>query len=502
MATSNDQMETDNPASPSDTNSSVFDDYSSATDDDVDAQVLESHADRKRKHREGKQKLSKENNKISKIAKARQLPHQATTLVTSVTQFIKYMMGMESSGPPLPEPPSENEILQWTNHVEARRAMVQKKVNCNQPENQNHDKATSSKKKKQELSANEKFLRKERLEAIRKEGVPLIQYTPAREIPSKALQQPISSQTKQIVDNEFKNKGFSRITFDWTARSLSSSRWNTATALILIENWSRWYKTQSQNLKDLEHDIQGVVERWLGTMRGTYSKQLRSLENSHSTPSSGGQGSTSAVSRMPVSAKTKKNRQKFPTTKTMTRTSLAHTFELFLTGAAKHSPRVLHQLDEAAKQLQTNPRARKTLADLLRRGDIKIEPADAEELMEAPIKLPIDCYNPAFLDALTIIQRRLLKVGPPIGLQEFLTSICQQTIPGYMNTDETPGDNGTLRPITTIANNTPMTGRNMNTILSVHINNPTTSISSQTTNPAPPPHTNNITITGDLNMNQ
>ncbi|KAA1080684.1 hypothetical protein PGT21_017137 [Puccinia graminis f. sp. tritici] len=271
--------------------SSVFDD-TSADSDDVDADVLESHLDRKRKNRRGHQKSSKEQNKVSKIAKSRPLPHQASALVASVIGFIRYMMGLANSKSPLPAPPSETEVSQWANLVKARRETILKKLNVEQPAN------VAERGQGGSVAANEKFRRKERLTAIRKEGVQPVEYTPAPEIPPEARSLPISFQTKTQVDNEFQSKGFSRITFEWKApQSLSASRWNMATALILIEHWSRWYKTQPHDQNNLQNDIQGVVERWLGSMRSAYSKQLQSAESAQTAPSAGGgrEESTSAV---------------------------------------------------------------------------------------------------------------------------------------------------------------------------------------------------------------
>ncbi|KAA1063993.1 hypothetical protein PGT21_001012 [Puccinia graminis f. sp. tritici] len=119
----------DKPDESSETPSSVFDDDSSESDE-VDADVLESHTSRKRKNRRAKKKALEERNKISKIVKSGPLPHQAGALSSSVTQFIRHMLGMANSKSPLPSPPSKSEIAQWANLVDARRETLLKKVNA------------------------------------------------------------------------------------------------------------------------------------------------------------------------------------------------------------------------------------------------------------------------------------------------------------------------------------------------------------------------------------
>jgi hypothetical protein len=47
-------------------------------------------------------------------------------------------------------------------------------------------------------------------------------------------------------------------------------------------------------------------------------------------------------------------------------------------------------------------------------------------------------YNPIYYDRLTLITQNHLKPKDNIGLQMFFDSICKQTTPSYMNTDDPP----------------------------------------------------------------
>ncbi|KAA1139046.1 hypothetical protein PGTUg99_034605 [Puccinia graminis f. sp. tritici] len=454
---------------------------------DIDPEVLESKSRAKKKQRRVKKKATKEQKQISKIAKSTPLPHPATGLSTSVTQFAKLMMGLESSNSPLPDPPSNNEILDWTNHVEKRESLVLSKLNPKDAKHTQLEGQTSSKKaattsnsghgpQTAKNKATSDFLRNERLKEIRNEGLRLVNYTAAPEIPPNSRRQLISFQTKNACDKEFQLKGFSRITFEWSARSLAASQWNTATASILINHWTNWYKKQSNNCKDLEEDIVGILERWLGSMRKIYIKQTTPnssraqpinsdvLDQSTATGKRGDRAKLSAED----SRKHRKERKKiaehryeaakalFPTNKRFATLfkdlRLVSDYEDNVDQTIRRiriTPRwrsdiltkVAHQLDEAAIQLQPNPRSRSNVANLLRRSDTKVESDDAEDPMEAPEKFPNDCYNPDYLERLTPIERRHIKKKDDIQLQSFLISLYKQTIPGYMNTDEQEPDN-------------------------------------------------------------
>ncbi|OAV87758.1 hypothetical protein PTTG_29288 [Puccinia triticina 1-1 BBBD Race 1] len=428
-------METDTPiGSPT---SSLFDDSDSSSD--IDAEVLESTAASKKKKRDAKDKEYQETKQISKIVKSTRIPHQASALATSVTQFIKHMMGLENSNSTLPEPPAKKEIVQWTNYTEDRKSIVIKKLKDNGELGRlGNDTETSSIENKKKPSATDKFMRKEKLAAVRKDGIELVRYTPAIEIPPQARKQTISFQTKQTVDHEFQSKGFSRITFEWTARSLSASQWNAATATILVENWSRWYKTQVEDQKDLKENIMGIVERWFRNMRTSYLKQLRSVNDSPGESTSAQRTTT----KKEVPAKSLKDRKKisehrhqaacrlFPKnpkfTVLMKNYQTGSDYEDNDNDPTQQRTRiiphwrsevftdVLHQLDEAAKYFQKNAKGRRNLAELLRRGGAKVESTDAEEEIEVPKKLPIDCYNPDYLEKLAALGTRELKAKDPM----------------------------------------------------------------------------------------
>ncbi|WAQ86370.1 hypothetical protein PtA15_7A96 [Puccinia triticina] len=225
-------------------------DQGSEDSSDVDANVLESNLDSKKKAQKAERRNKKEAAQILGIAKSHPLPHPAGALSTSVTGFIKFMMGLSNPQSPLPAPPSDAEILAWTNYVSQRQEIVVQNLQPTAQSNQATDKS----------SANAKFQRNEKLNRIRSQGLALTTYTAAPEVLPDARCPPISSQTKILCDNTFQRKGFSRITFQWNARSLTASKWNTATALILIERWSNWYKTITENPNDLKEDIQGIIE--------------------------------------------------------------------------------------------------------------------------------------------------------------------------------------------------------------------------------------------------
>ncbi|KAA1063965.1 hypothetical protein PGTUg99_010714 [Puccinia graminis f. sp. tritici] len=447
---------------------------------DVDAEVLESQLDRKKTRRRVKKKLTKEQKVISKIAESRPLPHPTGALSTSVTQFAKFMMGLESSSSPLPAPPTAQEISMWNNHIKNRRAHVSSRlpptVNPNEssapspaaqavstgralplddsntstfnPAVQGDILPSTNPTTKDNTRANYNFLRNETLNSIRQQGLQLTKYTPAPEISAHARHQPISSQTKQICDKEFQLKGFSRITFEWDARSLTSSPWNQATASILIDKWSGWYETQGKNRDNLKEDIEGILERWLtGTMRRNYRKQLTSRANAPPA----------------VSSKHKRDRKKiaehryhaaksvFPQNKRFTilfnDVACVSDYEDNADPALPRNriiPRwrseiltkVSHQLDIAAIQLQKPGRSRANLADLLRRGDSKNEPIDSETPMEPPRKFPIDSYDSAYLSELTALERSHIKPKEEINFLVFLESLYKLTVRGYMNTDQ------------------------------------------------------------------
>ncbi|OAV88109.1 hypothetical protein PTTG_11698 [Puccinia triticina 1-1 BBBD Race 1] len=472
MTTNHDHMDTSDSSSESDNS------YSSSSDEDVDPELQESSSHAKRKARRAKEKARNEKRKISKIAESRPLPHPASALSSSVTHFVKFMMGLESSKSPLPPPPTKDEVSTWSNNIENRKSDITQQLSSAEHGSQPSDTTTK------DNTANSNFLRNERLQKIRNEGLAPVSYTAAPEILSCVG---VSSQTKQMVDKEFQRKGFSRVTFEWSAKSLSASGWNTATALILIENWSNWYKTQPQNLNDLKEDIQGIIERWLRTMRTVYKQQskLRNTSDTDSPEGAPGQSMNTdqpgeSVPQVPrhVLARHRKERKKISEHRYLAakklfpkNTNFAILFKDWRSVSDYEdnhdltSPRirviprwrsqtftdVAHQLDVAAVKLQKSTQKRTNLTNLFLRGNSKDESEDADKPMEPLKKLPEDCYRKDYFDKLPVLDRRNLKVKDPIKLSDFLESLKKLTVAGYMNTDE-PG-----------ATNPGATNSNMNT---------------------------------------
>ncbi|KAA1100648.1 hypothetical protein PGTUg99_008159 [Puccinia graminis f. sp. tritici] len=416
---------------------------------EIDPELLESKAELKEKRRRVKQRAKKDQDQILKIATSRPLPHPTSSLSCSVTRFIKFMMGLNNANSTLPAPPSDDEVSAWTNHIANREAQVANKLSA--PSKSNGPAAcvsTTGAETAPCLSRSSmNFLRAQKLGEIRNQGLALVKFTSSPDVLSD---QPISFQTKRMCEKAFQLKGISRITFEWNARSLAASRWNNTTALVLIESWSSWYKTQMINPKHLEEDIQGIIERWLRTMRGIYRKQIDSKERVEARSPRG----------LPQHLKDRKKISErryaaakaiFPKNSSFTilfkdvrtvsdyednvNATLPRT-RIIPQWRSQIFTKVAHQLDEAAKQLERDRRKRANLTNLLRRGGIKDEAGEAEDLMEAPERFPADCYNQAYLDGLTSLERSHLKPKAAIGLENFFDSVCKKTTNGHMNTDE------------------------------------------------------------------
>ncbi|WAQ86035.1 hypothetical protein PtA15_6A665 [Puccinia triticina] len=280
-------------------------------------------------------------------------------------------------------------------------------------------------------------------------------YTAATVLSQESSYVPICSQTKQTCNNEFRSQGFPRITFEWNIRALSSSEWNSVTASILIKQWSAWYQTRHGYYREIEEDIQGVFERWLTTMWMLYLKQLKE-----------GPQSTGPIISPPTAADRDLLRRKAERKKIAVLRSKAAKriypkdsgfVELFRPVACvsdyedEDSPhprrkriiprwrsaeytQLVHQVDEAVRQI-TKPKSRITVARRLRRDSTIIEPLDFEEGSEAPKKLPIDCYAPAYLESLCRLQRRNLKAKDAIHLETYLAYIKSITTRPPRNSD-------------------------------------------------------------------
>jgi hypothetical protein len=89
----------------------------------------------------------------------------------------------------------------------------------------------------------------------------------------------VTTQVKTECNQEFAERGFPRITFEWDLPTLTGSDWNNATALILLEHWTHCYQNQPGHDQPLAIHGSAIVDRWLGTMLKHYQNK-RSQKNS------------------------------------------------------------------------------------------------------------------------------------------------------------------------------------------------------------------------------
>ncbi|PLW30744.1 hypothetical protein PCASD_18427 [Puccinia coronata f. sp. avenae] len=365
---------------------------------EVDPSVLESTADRKNKQRRAKRLAAEERKKIKKIATSCPLPHANSLLSGSVTKFVKFMIGLENAKSPLPAPLSVAEVTAWTNNIDNRESLVASKL---PPDSVSQTHATQESGGMDvtpgNARANMNYICNQKISELQAGGIPLVQYTPAPE-----------------------------------------TLWNTATALLLIDNWSGWYKTQQHNLKDLDEDIQGIIERWLGSMRVVYMKQLKSQSRSNLSSANCLPEPSTSLGQLSKRRNHRKKiaKRRYAAAKAIFPKNSGCT--VLFKDVSSIFTQVAHQLDEAAKQLEKNSKIRANLENLLCQGKSKDESSDAKEPMEAPERFPLNLYNPIYYDRLALITQNHLKPKDNIGLQMFFDSICKQTTPSYMNTDDPP----------------------------------------------------------------
>ena len=69
--------------------------------------------------------------------------------------------------------------------------------------------------------------------------------------------------TKLACENEIQFAGFGRITFQWHAKSFTSSTWNASLAGIILKHYAQWAKGQSEMVLEGMDSISGLLDRWV-----------------------------------------------------------------------------------------------------------------------------------------------------------------------------------------------------------------------------------------------
>ncbi|KNZ56287.1 hypothetical protein VP01_2441g4 [Puccinia sorghi] len=69
--------------------------------------------------------------------------------------------------------------------------------------------------------------------------------------------------TKLACENEIQFAGFGRITFQWHAKSFTSSTWNASLAGIIVKHYAQQAKGQSEMILEGMDSISGLLDWWV-----------------------------------------------------------------------------------------------------------------------------------------------------------------------------------------------------------------------------------------------
>ncbi|OAV91125.1 hypothetical protein PTTG_28073 [Puccinia triticina 1-1 BBBD Race 1] len=166
-----------------------------------------------------------------------------------VQYFVKYFLGGPDKPQDFPPPPSEREkdSQYW---VERRAQFIMKQL----------DTLRDSLRDKP-VAEQDYFV--SRAESEIRKNIQPPPFTPASKKGDLRGSRPISLQMKSAVERELAAAGISRMTFDWTARPMDTSSWNTAVVEVMARKSVEWLSL-SMKLSDQDAgQAQAIIQRWL-----------------------------------------------------------------------------------------------------------------------------------------------------------------------------------------------------------------------------------------------
>ena len=166
-----------------------------------------------------------------------------------VQHFVKYFLGGPDKPQDFPPPPDkqEKDSQYW---VERRTQFIMKQLSILR--DSLRDKS---------VAEQDYFVSRAESEIRKKIQPP--PFTPAPKKGDLRGSRPISLQIKSAVERELAAAGISRMTFDWTARPMDTSSWNTAVVEVMARKSVEWLSL-SMKLSDQDAgQAQAIIQRWL-----------------------------------------------------------------------------------------------------------------------------------------------------------------------------------------------------------------------------------------------
>ncbi|EFP92460.2 uncharacterized protein PGTG_18285 [Puccinia graminis f. sp. tritici CRL 75-36-700-3] len=221
------------------------DDSDSGIEDPTAA--LKNQVDRERRKRahESSQATTR---KVRKVVVGQKLPSQSSGLSRSIRNFIKFMMGMPASVSSYPAGPTSTEWGIWHNWTKNR-----------------YDKVTAhleifSEKHKEVPKPTFKKMYREELDRIRKKLTPP-PFIATPDVLNSEINIPMH--VKKSCEQEIQIAGFGRLTFEWKARSFTTSPWNGTLGTILMKHYYQWAKSQPGTFWDETSSMEKILDRWV-----------------------------------------------------------------------------------------------------------------------------------------------------------------------------------------------------------------------------------------------
>jgi len=257
---------------------------------------------------------------------------------------------------------------------------------------------------------------------------------------------------KTRCDQEFRSNGFPRVTFNWNLPSLPRSKWNTATADILADQWKFWYERhQLLSAREAPNiDVKAVINRWMKyaaknptkkavqkSQDAAVSMKKAESEKAKSEAAAARLKKRNAVARLRLEALEVYSPRKQCTALTqMICAEAISDYEEDVEDARGVPTRVvpfwrserltslMHMLDLASFQLADAAR-KKQLTALLLRSASRDANEDETAVQQVPHDLPQEAYSHPFLSDLSPLERSHLGVYVPSSSEATLSEALE-----------------------------------------------------------------------------
>ncbi|EFP93518.2 uncharacterized protein PGTG_18932 [Puccinia graminis f. sp. tritici CRL 75-36-700-3] len=402
------------------------DDSDSGIEDPTAA--LKNQVDRERRKRahESSQATTR---KVRKVVVGQKLPSQSSGLSRSIRNFIKFMMGMPASVSSYPAGPTSTEWGIWHNWTKNR-----------------YDKVTAhleifSEKHKEVPKPTFKKMYREELDRIRKKLTPP-PFIATPDVLNSEINIPMH--VKKSCEQEIQIAGFGRLTFEWKARSFTTSPWNGTLGTILMKHYYQWAKSQPGTFWDETSSMEKILDRWVqgqGKLMKkadrSDGKSLEDLKIEKSRKATINQGKTKiAEKRRDVAMKKMGNQPSLAllfTKETISdwedQPSPAKPKRIVLQWRSPAFTACSLKLDEMALTICKTTAERASIRKLLERDPVAITNVPVE-FEAVPRKLPIDAYDSTFLSGLSPVEKEHLDMGDAIDLDSKVQTLNEMTLRG------------------------------------------------------------------------